>query len=525
MSLNRQNEAQGLIEQILGQVGGSFYLDNEGKFAIYAYNESDAAVATLDETDLIDFTIERQSWANTYNDVRVKYIDAGCDYVSKTIALFDNANFQVQNTPNQVSIDLSCFTDATTVSKRAWEFLKLLSYPILKLKFKLNETHSYPIFAGAVVSISHADYAISNAKFRITSMSIGEADSLEVEYGAEQMVEDIFDSEYGVITPTIDYWQMPNYAPVVLPYSRIVELPWNTITKTNPYYLFLGARAGYETICHNLKSIVSGTTDFEVIDQYKMFSQYGTLDVAYPLETYAIDDEIGIIYTPYRNDPDPSDFNRASLFDTTRLVIIDNEIMAFQYQLPYGEGASYQLTGVIRGLLNTTVAAHSVGAPVWIVYPEYCMMEISDISPFWIKMLPGSANDSVDAALVTAIAVTPQKLSTVVQPPYAIRAVRDGDNLLTITWFPCVREYIGAGFKAETVSTDTWPFEFDGMFEYAFGYNDPTATTVCEMSLTYIYPVAFKVRHKIQDKYSAWTTLNIGSGIGEWWTELGGIGY
>jgi hypothetical protein len=523
--LNQQNEAQALIEQVLEWVGGSFFIDNDGKFCIYAYSDSDTAVTTLDEDDFIDFNIERQSYLTTYNDLRIKYTDANCDYVSKTIGMFNNANFQEQNVPNQATIDLSCFSDVTTVSKRAWELLKTMSYPILRLKFKLNETKSYPIFAGSIVTINHSDYAIANANFRITNMSIGDDNAIEVEYSAEQVVEDIFDSEYGVIKPQTDGWITPDYSPVKLDHSQIYEMPWNPRTQDDPYYAFLGARSAYETSCENLKSIVNGTTNFDTIPSYQSFSQYGTLDAIYPATTYAIDDETGIIYTPYRNDPDPVDIRRANLFQMKRLILIDDELMVFQFQLPYGAGTQFQLLGVIRGVLGTTIAAHAIGAALWIFDPERCILPLADATPFWIKMLPSNNNGTVDSSTVTAIAVTPAQKAATPLAPYLMEATRSAGDSITVTWYPHVRKYTGAGMAAETISTDAWPFDFDGDFEYKIDSGAETVIAACTLTFTQAGSLTFYVRHKINGVYSAWTSLTIGAAAGHYLSEIGLVTY
>jgi len=522
--LDQKNEAQAIIEQILTWVGGSFFIDNDGKFCIYAYSDADVAVTSLTEDDFIEFSIERQSWATTYNDIRVKYIDANCDYVSKTIGMFDNANFAAQGVPNQATVDLSCFNDVPTVSRRAWELLKQLSYPILKIKFKLNETKSYPIFAGAIVSINHADYAISNASFRVNNVIVGEDNSLEVEYAAEQVVETIFDSEFGSIKPSVDPWQQPDYSPKALVHSKIFEMPWNSSTKSTPAYSLLGAREGFETTINNLKSIVSGTTDFESIQSIGAFSQYGTLDVTYPATTYAIDDEVGIIYTPYRIDPFYADLRRADLFRAKRMVLIDSELMTFQYCIPYGDDDQYMLLGVVRGVLGTTIASHAKDAEIWLFNPEYSIIPIDEVAPFWVKMLPGDNSQVVDAGDVTAIAVTPTRKAATPAAPYLIEATRSGANI-TATWYPHVREYTGAGMLAETVSTDAWPFEFDGSFEYRINAGAPVAISACTLAFSSAGACTLEVRHKIDGVYSSWTSLTISAGDGHYLSEIGAVDY
>lgn len=520
--MTRQSEAQSIIEQILGWVGGSFYIDNNGKFCIYAYNDADVSVCTLDETDFLEFQLDRPGWDTTVNDMRINYFDASNDYVSKTLALFDNANFRMQGIIHQESIDLTCFTDITTVSKRAWELLKGMSYPAMRMKFKLNQTKSYPIFAGCVVTISHADYAISNVKLRLLSMDLGEGDEIVVSYAGEEMLEAIQDSTYGLIIPDSSYWTAPDYTPIPLPHSRIFELPWNPITKSAPYYVFLGARASQEVICYDMKSIVSGTSDFASMASYIAFSQEGVLDVTYSATTYGIDDETGIIYTPHRTDLNFSDLRRSDLFQSTRFILIDDEIMGFQFHLPYGTGSQYQIMGVTRGLFNTTIAPHTAGAVVWIFYPLDNIISIADVNPFWVKMLPSNKTSTVDAAAVTAIAVTPTQKATKPLAPYIIEATRDTSNNISIIWYPHVREYTGAGFIAENATIDVWPFEIDGNFEYKIEVGGTViAISECSLSINRTGTVTFYVRHIINSIASDWLSLVIDSAYGTYVTEIG----
>lgn len=525
--LDGQHEAQAIIEQVLGWVGGSFFMNNDGEFCIYAHSENDASVVTLDEDDFIEFSLDRPSWDSTYNDVRLDFFDASSDYVRKAISLFDSSNFRMQGAINQVKVDLSCFSDLDAVSRRGWEFLKNLSYPRLTFKFKLNQTKTYPLFAGCVVTIDHEDYGISGMKVRIIDMGIGEDSELEVTFSAEQMVEALFDASFAPIMPNIPYWEAPDYTPLPLPYSTIFELPWNPTTKDVPYYVMLGARAGIEDLCFLIKSIISSSEGYENFDTYTAFSQTGTLDVTYPATTYTIDDEVGIIYTAYRNDLNPSDYRRAELLRLKRFVRIDNEIMAFQVHDPYGVGSTkFQMLGVIRGLFGTTVAQHNVGARVWIFREADILKHIVDTQPFWIKMLPSSTSGVVDASAVTAIALTPTRIAKTPLPPTMLDATRDGSNNIVVTWLPIVREYTGAGYVAEDVANDTWPFDFDGDFEYKIGSGGtPVAISDCRHSFAQAGSLVFYVRHRIDSVYSSWVYVTVGASAGRYQSEIGAVSY
>lgn len=208
-----------------------------------------------------------------------------------------------------------------------------------------------------------------------------------------------------------------------------------------------------------------------------------------------------------------------------RLILVDSELMVFQYQLPYGAGAQYQLLGVIRGVLGTTIAAHAVNAPLWIFDPERCILPLADTTPFWVKMLPSNSSGVVDSSTVTAIAVTPTQKARTPLAPYFMEATRDINDNITITWYPHVREYLGAGMQAETISTDSWPFEFDGNFEYQISGGVITFINTCTKEMTHTGAVTFAVRHKLNGLYSPWTTLTIGAAAGHYLSEIGLVTY
>lgn len=523
-AVSSQTDAATVIERVLGWVGGSLYIDEDGRYALQAFDPDDEPLALLEQDDFIEFQITRQGWDSTKNDLRFTYVDSLSNYVSRTFGLYDRANATIQGVAQQSTVDLTCFTDVTTVSKRAWEVLKTSSYPGLTLSFKLLEGRSTLLHVGCVVSISHEQYGINDAKFRITKAELGDQDSLEVLFSAEQMLEALIDSTFGQPVSSIPDWTPPDYTPLPLAFAHVFELPWNPVTQYTPFYALLGARVGYEHESNNHQSIVNGTSDFHYLNTTSLFAQYGTLDVAYPATTYEIDDEQGIIYTPYRNDLNPADLLRAETFLNTRFILIGNEIMGIQQHIPYGDGAAFQALGVIRGLFGTTIAHHNAGAGVWIFPASNVMVPISGTQPFWIKMIPATSQGSADASAVTAIGVTPSGKAAATPGVDVIMATVAAGSF-TATWFPIVREYTGAGMGAEDTSRDSWPFDRDGDFEYRIGSGTPVNIAACSVTLAISGNITFSVRQRVDGQYSGWTSISIANTNGNYLSEIGAVAY
>lgn len=523
-AVSQQMEVSTLIERILGWVGGSLYMDDLGRYALHAFNPDDEATVELTQDDFVDLQMTRNSWESTKNDLRFTYTDALGAYQQRTFGLYDRANAATQGGINQSTVDLTCFNNITTVSKRAWEILKTSSYPGLVFTFKLLETKGVFIHVGKVVSISHAQYGISNAKFRITKMELSEADGLEVSFTAEQMIEALIDATFGQPVSTVPAWVPTSYAPVPLPFSRVFELPWTPTTLDEPHYALLGARAGIENGLVTHMSIVGAGSDYHYHTTTRIFSQYGTLDEAYPADTFEIDDEVGIIYTPYRNDLDPADMLRKEAFLGRRFVLIGNELMSFQVHAPHGEGAQFRITGVIRGMFGTPVSAHSAGAPVWIFVNADLFTKIVQTSPFWLKMIPVLDQTSAEAGDVAAVAVTPTQKAAAPPAIAMVIAVVSGSTM-SCTWWPATRQHPGAGMAAENATADTWPPLADGDFEYRINTDTPVNILGHTVALAISASLTFSVRQRINARYSDWKGVSVVNAEGTYLSEVGGITY
>jgi hypothetical protein len=230
--------------------------------------------------------------------------------------------------------------------------------------------------------------------------------------------------------------------------------------------------------------------DYEDYGEFGDWSMHGTLDAAYTGDTDYIDDIIGIEFTPYQDDPEFLSVSRAALFATNRYILIDNEIMRFQNITLVG--ASYQLTGIIRGCFNTVKATHAISSDIWIFTIGDNVLTGVNASDFYIKMTPVFMSKIVDAASATAIHVTPTGYAKIPFAPCRIEAIRSGSTI-TVTWWPTNQDIEGAGAYSADVQIDQSPSAYDQDFEIYETYNTTpvvvvgVSTVITQSNQTTIY--------------------------------------
>ena len=512
ITLTSQKKAREWIAQVLSYVDGALAIDQDDRFALKAFDPNESASFTIETEEFLDFRVSRRDWSDTYNDFIGKYIDEDEDFVEKTVRARNPANIALIGRSRPKTIDLSAFRDKNTASKRIWEVMRWLSYPEAQFDFKTTLKFS-KVLEGDVVELNNDEYDISSAEVRILTKELSGPESNEIHFTAVQMVETLFDDNYQVGSGS--KWTPPNVDPDPFVYQAVFELPYNKATGLGLAFLLFGARVNnFETGFHLYFSLAG--SDYEPKGTFYAFSQYGTLDELYPADTYEIDDDQGILYTPYREDPVFSTVSRTELFGGSRVAIIGDEIIRFQTVTPEG-GSGIRLGGCIRGCYNTPVSAHAVSDPIWITRlgPSNVLAGIGT-GDFYLKLVPFVAGKAVDISAVSAIHVTADNKAT---EPYAvgrILAERTGSSV-DLTWWPLTKGYDGAGTKEEEAYTDTWPFNFDGAFEYKVGAGGTwTEINATEVNISSAPAFDFYIRNVVDGRESDEVMLAVGSGDGEY---------
>lgn len=509
-----QEKGESLINKIIGWVGGVFYMDFDGKYCIGAFDPSAPAEVDLTEDDFATFGLSRKSWRDTYNDFRGRCVAEDRNFCDCILALRDPANLALQDgEPAQRTVDLTGFRDMDAASERLWEVMRSGSYPGLTLDFSLNQSKSGVIHAGSVIGVSHSDYGMVDAKFRVASVEIEESDKLELKYKAEQMVETLFDTHFESTGGV--YFVPPDYTVEDLEHVRVFEMPYRHDLGHSSRFLLLAARK--KNIEEGFHVYVSPSgTDYIYYGPRRTFSQRGTLDEEYPDSTLSIDDDQGILYTPYKFHPSFSTVSRTELFMEMRFVIIGSEIIGFEKVAPEGE-SSYRLKGCIRGMFNTPVQTHAASTEIWLTEPGDNFLGEMTSSDFYVKMLPffGSNMAAIETAEVVHVTVTNKARTP--WPPCRIEAVRTGASV-AIKWWPTDQDHTGAGVYAGDMQTDQDPFLYTGDFEAWKGagsheFIDGVTKNISDATAFTFY-VRARYSGKVSDTVSVYVNTSDGTYIG-----------
>ena len=512
INFSQQSKLRDKIAQVMSYVDGVVNVNEEDKFTIKAYDPDDASVATLDREDFIEFTFTRKSWHDTYNEFRANYIDEDQDFTKRTLVARNSANIRIQGRKRLRSIDLTAYRDLDIASKRLWEVMKKESYPDAQIQFKTNLEFD-KLIVGSVIEVNNSDYDISSAEFRIITKDISEVDQNVIGWRAVQMIETLFDDNYN--PGGNPGWISPDYSPDTLVHQAVFELSYNPITLHSRAFLLLAARVNsFET---GFQSLVSNTgVDYENKGSFSGWSQYGVLGETYVATTYSIDDDVGILYTPYREDPIFSTISRTNLFSVSRFALLGTEIVRFQNVVPEGAN-SYRLTGIIRGVWNTPVSQHNSASSIWLFTISQNILEGVTSDNFYVKMLPFFEGEVVDASLASATNVIPTSKAATPWPPVRIVVVRSGSDC-SAEWWPTTQDNEGAGVASADSQTDQDPKVYDGDFETYYTGESPyiiIAGTIRNYTKVGVH--TFYIRARRTGYLSDWVSLTVGAGDGTYY--------
>jgi hypothetical protein len=510
--VGNQGKVREKIEQILTPLGG-FYFEFGGRHYLNPADPYAAAYGHI-EDEFIKFVISRRSWEDTINDIKATFTEESKDFTERTAVVQNSASVNLLAKVYTKTYDLTLFRTLGATQKRIAELIKSESYPYAEVEFTTNLKYA-DLNEGMIVNLTNTKLGVGNASFRIIRKNYENIDSNEIVFSGIQVVESLFDDKWVNIGTGSSTWAREVTKPVALTKTRIMEVPRNYMTDM-PTIMILAAReTGYETTFH-LYYTPTGE-DYTFLKTFGEYSMYATLKFAYSNASYDIDDsDTGITITPFKTDYDIPTLSRSGLYSTNRFLIINNEIMKFQ-TVTLNQDGTIKLTGIIRGVMNTTKASHSANAAVWIVDdPECTFTPTSGVIAGFYKISPANMVGGLPLSSVSAISVG---ASTLAQNPFAIsrvNATRSGANVSLSVY---VRDMTpaGAGVSPSTsffVESDTdvvveWKLSTETVWNVL-----PVQTATFSVSNAASFTV--NTRAKEFGKYTATVNLTVGTADGNY---------
>ena len=494
MSITQQTTAREAIQNVFNYVDGVLYMNEDDQFVLKAFTESDLSVATITQDEFIEFSFERPSWDDVYSDFRAEYTDKSKDYSKRALRLINSAVRELTGYTRQMSVNLTAFRTVGSASRRLWEIARKQSYPASTIQFTTNMKYSKRN-VGDVITVSHSDYGMVDAKFRILSKDMKEVDQNRVSWVAGQFLEGLFLDTY--IDAGDPIWVNPDTFAAPAQFTEFFELPFNPVTGRALSWLALVQRSNLET-GFLVRYSINGS-DYYTQLQATNWSVRFNLDVTYPATTDDIDDDIGMILTPdYQEEDLFLNLSRSDLFLIYQIAVVGDEMMAFQYYQPHGS-TQVKIIGIIRGLWNTPVQQHNAGAKVWLTKMGNNIVQNLNADAVSLKVLPYFTTDIMTDDVVPTFPVTITNKSLVPWAVGNIRAVRTGGTSITVTWWPTPQDKVGAGATAAENQDDQEPMEFDGDFVITDTYAEAN-DTVAGQSKSWVQSSQLQTTFSIQSR-------------------------
>ena len=253
------------------------------------------------------------------------------------------------------------------------------------------------------------------------------------------------------------------------------------------------------------------TSDFQTLGQFTSFSQRGTLDAAYPDSTLQVDDEVGILFSYFKNDPVFTTINRNQMYAINRFALINNELMTFESYTPQS-GNQVLLGGVTRKILGTPKESHAINDEIWLFNWNDNILENVPWNDFYVKILPMFQSSVLDPSLVTAFNFTRTNKAKEPRNVGYIKAVKTLTNV-DFQLYPSTPGVVGAGDLPEDETDSPPPFDFRGDFELTGDVSpSPQIQTIDSFSITpTVFPANITVKSRLNNKLSSGRPITIGT--------------
>jgi len=485
--INTQKSVRSCINEIRNYIDAALYVNSSNQWVLRAFKPTDTTSRTFIKKDFRGFRFQRQTWDDVFVDFKGNFVEADQDYTERTVAVRNQATRDMVGYAKQKTIALQALSSSSIASDRLTEIMKKGSYPAIILSFVTSNKYA-TVQLGDVVTISNSDYG-DDALYRVIKIAYDNNEKNQITFTVQQFLESLIDNE--TVTAGGSSWQESRNDPSAATHSEVRVAPYfpHIPVELNPAFFVLASRAGAEDGFGLITRDVNSTAYKAKTHYITTWAQYGTLQEAY-ISGSTIDDDIGILYTPEREDPIFSTISRTDLFNYTRVALIGDEYIAFQ-TVTYEGANNIRLTGCVRGLWGSSISAHSNGATIWLFdVADNLVPGITKVG-MYVKFLPYFSGRGLDPSDATGEYVYVSSTDLRAKPA-RIKVVRSGTTLTVDVWRTITRPQdwpapTGAGFHESTNSkfldadpaeyTEGTSWETDVFFHY---HNTVDTTLVFE---------------------------------------------
>lgn len=159
--ISRAQPTRALIDEIRSYYDGWFRHDENGliRAGRFPHNEAPptfTSANTITANDLLDEPkFEAAAWADTFNEVEVKFQESSNYYKDTSLTLTSGYNRAIVGEPRQTQLDRPFITRRAQASAAAAEYLKLVAEPRFTGKLKVRSTKAASFPAGTIFRLEH----------------------------------------------------------------------------------------------------------------------------------------------------------------------------------------------------------------------------------------------------------------------------------------------------------------------------------------------------------------------------------
>ncbi len=504
---NEQQEISKMLEYVFAHVDLVLYKE-DGEYYLKALQASEAAVADIPEADVKELVFSRIAYNQVKNDFAANYTDA--DHTQRTVRLVNEAVYSIVGERKNHSYDFNGFNDLAVVQLRLQETLKIDSFPLSEVNFKTSLAY-YSLLPGDVFTLSYSLFGMTSKPYRITKI-IKNPFKNEVEITARENAHDLPESTGCYVGETL--WDDIDFTPVALDTVQAIQARWGKYrewTGKIPVLILPVKKTGKE-ISYDVYYSLDGSS-YQLAATCFSFAHLGQLKEEYPANTYAIDDQNGLLIdydedaTFYALD----DLTRTELFTTKRMLVVDGEAMKFQTATV--EGDNLRLLGVLRD--DRYQITHSADTNVLITEIGDNIVYLPIHTQIYIKVCPRTARGILALSDATAIIFTPDIAP---EPPTRLKATRSSSNI-TLEIFPNLNANQGCGYGSPDMVTDALPhpYRFTGSFLVQVDAETPFVLNATSYSFSNSNACLVTVWNQAHGATSSSKSVNIDVNDGEYY--------
>lgn len=401
---DQTGEVETIINDYLNLINGVININmTTGKFELVLarldYDPDD--IIELGDDDILEVTsYKRGSWIETFNEVKLSYIDRTQNFESIPIAAQDGANSSGQAEVRSTTTKIEGLSNPTTANKALWHELKVLSTPLATITLKVNRL-GFALYGGAVFKWVGTRYGVAGMIFRVTEVDNGTLESNAIELKAIQDIFAVGSTAY--LPPDPSTWVPPVTTATNITVERAIEQPHFFHATDNTRVCAVASPANEAQLAYDLWSH-DAALDYVKRTSENTFTPTGTLQIAYPSTAYNTSSQL-IVTPTWGMDDLPATVTEDDIAaGLGGLLIIGDEVLAYESYAIVGD--DYVFDGVWGGLLDTVMSTHALGDRVWFISEGVALDPTNYVDPATVKVKLASIGSDGAVPLASCTEIT-----------------------------------------------------------------------------------------------------------------------